>query len=72
MFQKNLTIGYKRHHVSLSTGGGLSDLLAWEEQGSKSATQAKKKNFLIRDRKTPRNLKCNYNRATVILLTFEI
>ena len=43
MFQKNLTIGYKRHHVSLSTGGGLSDLLAWEEKGSKSATQAKKK-----------------------------
>ena len=42
MFQKNLTIGYKRHHVSLSTGGGLSDLLAWEEQGLKSATQAKK------------------------------
>ena len=39
---KNLAIGYKRHHVSLSTGGGLSDLLAWEEQGLKSATQAKK------------------------------
>ena len=43
MFQKNLTIGYKRHHVSLSTGGGLSDLLAWEEKGSKRKNQKKKK-----------------------------
>ena len=64
----NLTTTYNRHHISLSREKGQSGFLAKKKENSKSIPQAKIfKNILLKSRETPLNLKCNYNKTTVIM-----
>ena len=64
----NLTTTYNRHHISLSREKGQSGFLAKKKENSKSIPQAKIfKNILLKSREIPLNLKCNYNKTTVIM-----
>ena len=65
----NLATDRTRHLVSLPREKEQSGLLAKKEQNLKSVLEVK--NFLIssekKSRKVPPNLKCNYNKATLIM-----